>query len=420
MCAQSTSKYKQSFWSSSLFLYSLAIFLGLIAGYSDMVILHKLTQVISDIFVKLFKLISLPVIALSIIVTLANYRRDGSMQFIWKKTMLYTFGTTLIAAAVSFFLYLMIAPQSIQTNVQELTVPIGAKHSYFDFVTNLVPSSFIEPFLEHQVMSILLIALLIGFAIPQIPDEKGRETLIRFFKGSHALVMVLTQWLIRIIPIALFGFIATTVVELRADNTVFGLLQYLSVIVLANLIQGLIILPLWLKYKGINPYSALKGMMPALSLAFFSKSSVGSLPVTINTIEKNLNVRPSISRFILPLCTSLNMNGCAAFIFTTVIYLMQNHGIELSIPMMSIWVFIAVIAAIGNAGVPMGCFFLSASLLSGIDVPIKLMSIILPFYSLIDMLETALNVWSDSCVTKVVDQSLHDQAIVIDAVHDVA
>ncbi len=194
MCAQSTSK--QSFWFSSLFLCSLAIILGLIAGYSDNVILHKLTQVISNIFIKLFKLISLPVIALSIIVTLSKYRRDGSMQFIWKKTMLYTFGTTLIAAAVSFFLYLLIAPQSIQLKEQKLTVPIAAKHSYFDFISNLVPSSFIEPFLEHQVMSILLIALLIGFAIPQIPDEKGRETLIRFFKGSHALVMVLkAQWL---------------------------------------------------------------------------------------------------------------------------------------------------------------------------------------------------------------------------------
>lgn len=404
---------------SSIVLYATMIVLGAMAGYSDNVFLHLLAQVISDIFVKLFKLISLPVIALSIIVTLSNYRRDGSMQYIWKKTMLYTFGTTLIAAMVSCALYLMIAPRSVEYSAPATTLPGVAQHSYFDFVINLVPSSFVAPFIDHQVISLLFIALMVGCAIPRIADEKSRETLICFFKGSHALVMVLTQWLIKIIPIALFGFIGTTVSEMRLGHTMIGIFEYLSVIVLANLVQGFIILPLWLQYKNIAPFTAMKGMMPALSLAFFSKSSVGSLPVTMETIEKNLQVRPVISRFILPLCTTLNMNGCAAFIFTTVIYLMQNQGIELSLITMILWVFIAVIAAIGNAGVPMGCFFLSASLLSGMDVSIKLLSVILPFYGLIDMLETSLNVWSDSCVTKVVDQSLEDRAIVMDVVHEV-
>ena len=150
-------------------------------------------------------------------------------------------------------------------------------------------------------------------------------------------------------------------------------------------------------------------MLPALSLAFFSKSSVGTLPVTMDTVEKNLRVHPEISRFVLPLCTSINMNGCAAFIFATVIYLMQNHGVEVSYATMGLWVIVATVAAIGNAGVPMGCFFLSASLLASMNVPITLMGIILPFYSLIDMLETALNVWSDSCVVKVVDERVREE-----------
>jgi Na+/H+-dicarboxylate symporter len=74
-----------------------------------------------------------------------------------------------------------------------------------------------------------------------------------------------------------------------------------------------------------------------------------------------------------------------------------------SFPQMLLWIIIATIAAIGNAGVPMGCFFLSASLLTSMDVPISLMGLILPFYGLIDMLETALNVWSDMCVAKAID-----------------
>jgi Na+/H+-dicarboxylate symporter len=124
----------------------------------------------------------------------------------------------------------------------------------------------------------------------------------------------------------------------------------------------------------------------------------------MDTVERSLNVKPEVGRFVLPLCTSINMNGCAAFIFVTVIYLMQNYGIEVSFGTMALWVVVSTVAAIGNAGVPMGCFFLSASLLASMNVPITLMGIILPFYSLIDMLETALNVWSDACVTKVVDE----------------
>ena len=148
----------------------------------------------------------------------------------------------------------------------------------------------------------------------------------------------------------------------------------------------------------------MRAMLPALSIAFFSKSSTGTLPITMKTAEQNLEIDPHISKFVLPLCTTINMNGCAAFIFTTVIYMMQNHGIEISFITMLLWIVIATIAAIGNAGVPMGCFFLSASLLTSMDIPITLLGLILPFYSIIDMVETTLNVWSDSCVVKVVNE----------------
>jgi Na+/H+-dicarboxylate symporter len=98
------------------------------------------------------------------------------------------------------------------------------------------------------------------------------------------------------------------------------------------------------------------------------------------------------------------MNGCAAFIFTTVIYIMQNYGVEITPVMMLTWILIATIAAVGNASVPMGCFFLSASLLSSMEIPMPLLGVILPVYSLIDMVETSLNVWSDSCVTTIIDK----------------
>lgn len=408
MCT--THQQQKKFIISTPLLYLLMIALGIVSGLSDLAILKETGLLISDLFIKIFKCISLPIISLSIIVTLANYKTDGFMKSIWKRTITYTFSTTIVAAAISCLLYILIQPTSIQMNLAAPIANTTSNLGYLGYLANIIPTNLLAPFLKQQVMGVLFLSIIIGIAVRQIPEEDSRETLTRFFRGAHGMFLVMTRWIIKIIPLGLFGFITSTVVQLRSGMDIKGIGQYLLIIVLANLIQGFVILPLWLKKNKIKPFSAMRAMIPALSVAFFSKSSVGTLPVTMNTIENNLQVKPAISRFVLPLCTSINMNGCAAFIFATVIYLMQNHGVPISYGTMGLWIIVATVAAIGNAGVPMGCFFLSISLLSSMNVPITLMGVILPFYGLIDMLETALNVWSDACVTKIVnDKALADE-----------
>lgn len=385
--------------------YLIAIALGILAGSFDIQILKALGLLISDIFIRIFKCISLPIIALSIIVTISSYSFEGSMRKLWKLAILYTLSTTIIAAFISFLLYIIIAPNNINV-VDNMLEQVSSKTSYLQHVINLIPNNIFSPFLEHQVIGVLIVGIIIGTAIRFISDVQARETITNFFKGAHGLFLVITNWVVKIIPIGLFGFITTSIIQLKEGMDLKSLGEYISIIVLANMIQGFIILPLWLKFNRINPIVTFKAMIPALSIAFFSKSSAGTLPVTIDMAEKNLNIDPKISRFVLPLCTSINMNGCAAFIFTTVIYIMQNYGIDISISTMLLWILIASIAAIGNAGVPMGCFFLSASLLASMNIPITLLGLILPFYSIIDMIETSLNVWSDSCVAKVIDKKV--------------
>lgn len=389
--------------SHPFLLYAMMILLGIAAGMSEFTSLHILGQIISEIFTKLFKCISIPIIALSIIVTLST-NVSASMNQLVKRTAFYTFTTTIIAAAISCMLYLVIKPANLTTaNLLTEKLANGNQTNYWNYLISIVPSNFLSPFIENQVISVLLLGVVIGIAIQYIDNAEAKQTVINFFRGMHALLFIITKWIVAILPIGLFGFITTTIVQINHGMNLKGISQYLSVIILANLLQGFIILPLWLKYNGISPIKTMRSMMPALSLAFFSKSSAGTLPVTIATAEKNLHIDPKISRFILPLCTTINMNGCAAFIFTTVIFLMQNQGMPISMATMCLWIIISTLAAIGNAGVPMGCFFLSASLLSSMDVPINLLGIILPFYSAIDMIETTLNVWSDSCVVTIVD-----------------
>ena len=397
---------KKKYYNVAL-IYLIAIMLGIFSGWSDIPFLHTLGLFISDVFIKIFKCISMPIIWLSIIVALSGYDAEAGMRKVWQRTLVYTLSTTIIAAGISCLLYLLIRPENTQASsviVKNSVDVANKKIGYIQHITSLIPSDIFSPFLEHQVMAVLLMGVIIGIAIRYIPHEDNKATIVRFFKGAHDIFLVITGWVVAIIPLGLYGFITATALQFKKGMDLKGIGQYLIVIVLANLVQGFVILPLWLAINRIPAFATMKGMLPALMLAFFSKSSAGTLPVTMATAEKNLHISPAISRFVLPFCTSLNMNGCAAFIFTTVIYLMQNHGVDITPVTLFIWIIVATIAAVGNAGVPMGCFFLSASLLASMNIPITLMGIILPFYSLIDMIETALNVWSDSCVAKVVDK----------------
>lgn len=389
-----------------LFIYLVMILLGIFAGLDKIPYLKAIGLATGEVFINCFKCISMPVIFLSLVVTFVNYRANGLMKKLWLNTFKYTLSTTFIAGLLSCVLYLLIQPRRMIGQVVSPFHP-DVTQGYRDYLMHLIPHNFFQPFLENQVLTILILAVLVGAAVRHIPEQNARESVANVFRGLHGLLMVMTQWLLRWIPLGLFGFMTSCVDTLQGKHSFYGLSEYLSVIVLANVLQGFVILPLWLKWRGFSPYTMMRALLPALSVAFFSKSSVGTLPLTMDTVEQRLNISPEVSRFVLPLCTSINMNGCAAFIFTTVIYMMHNADITLTPFTLLTWVVIATIAAIGNAGVPMGCFFLSLSLLVSMNVPITLMGLILPFYSIIDMLETALNVWSDCCVVNVVSQQVH-------------
>lgn len=220
------------------------------------------------------------------------------------------------------------------------------------------------------------------------------------------LLFTLIKALIWALPLGIVAFAAQLSAQISAGVIVGTLGKYVAVILGGNCIQFFIVLPLFLLSRGLNPVKVLRGMMPAVLMALFTKSSAATLPVTMRSAEENLKVCPEVARFVLPVCTTINMNGCAAFILVTSLFVMQNGGVELTLPTMLLWLLIAVVSAIGNAGVPMGCYFLTLSLMSGIGAPIGIMGIILPIFTIIDMIETAENVWSDSCVCAIVDRKL--------------
>ena len=391
--------------------YVIAILLGIANGCWGTSGLLAFADFLSSIFIRLFKFISNPIIAVSIIATLASISRSSESGKIFRHTIFYTLFTTILAASLAAVLYVIFSPENVSSN-GVASIAKASQHSYLEYIQTIIPDNFIAPFLSANVLSVLLVSAAIGLAIARLPrNSRSQEVLMAFFTGAQEVLFILVKWLIRALPIGIFGFITALVQEVATGVKLGGLGTYFATVLTANFVQMLVVLPLLLLMRGLNPIKVAKGMFPALAVAFFSKSSAGTLPVTMSCAENNLGVRPQVSRFVLPICTTINMNGCAAFIFLTVIYLMQNAGADITPLMMVTWIFIATLAAVGNAGVPMGCFFLSASLLSSMNVPIILMGVILPFYAVIDMIETTLNVWSDSTVAAMVDHDLyhHDE-----------
>ena len=375
-------------WIITIVAYFAAIALGVIVGVWGCEISRSVASFLSTVFIKLFKFISIPIIAVSIISTLASLSESQDSGRIFKHTIFYTLLTTLLAAGLAAILYVIFSPANVSMPNEAAPEVAGiAKHSYLDYVQSVIPDNFLTPFQTANVLSVLLISLAVGIAISKLPvNSKPQEVIYNFMIACQQVLFIMVKWLIVILPLGIFGFVASLAQELSSGIQLGGLATYFIVVIAANLIQMFIVLPAFLLIKGINPIKVAKGA------------------------ENNLHIHPEVSRFVLPICTTINMNGCAAFILITVIYLMQNAGIEITPVTMIIWIFIATIAAIGNAGVPMGCFFLSASLLASMNVPILLMGVILPFYAVVDMIETTLNVWSDSNVAAAVNKDLFRQA----------
>lgn len=398
---------QSSSWKYSL-AFCIAIVLGILNGIFPTDIGNETARFLTEIFIRLFKFVSVPIIGITICVTIAQIGKSISQRLLWQKTLTYTISTTILSATVAAILFYVIAPANVSSDAAGTFNSLEGKGGYLDYFISIIPDNPLAPFVQGNVMSILLIAIVCAFAIRAITDPHQKETVLNFLSGLQSILFFIVKWIIRLLPLGIFGFISNCVAEFSKGVQLEGLGSYFTIIIAANLIQALIILPLYLLAKGINPLATIKGMAKALVIAFFSKSSAGTLPITISCAENQLKLNKKVTRFVLPICTTINMNGCAAFILTTVVYLMQNNGTEITPLILGAWILISTVAAIGNAGVPMGCFFLSASLLSSMNVPVVLLGVILPFYAILDMIETALNVWSDSCVATMVNKDTKD------------
>ena len=378
------------------------LIVGFALGMLKIKAIDNTANVIATIYTRLFQLLAVPTIALAVITTLASFGKERSTAKIFGKSLQYTLLTTLAAAIVGVSLYAVVRPGNLPAAMLATdtgAVPDNLKDfSLGQHFLSVIPDNIIKPFIEGNVLSILLMSFAVGFAISRMPDSEGKTILRKGLDGLQEMLFLLIRGLIWTLPLGILAFAEQLSAQASGGVMLDTIGKYVFVVVTGNIIQMVVVLPLFLLSRGLNPLKVFKAMCPAVLMALFTKSSAATLPVTMQSAETRLGVSPKISRFVLPLCTTINMNGCAAFIAVTSLYVLQNGGMTIDFATISTWVLIAVVSAIGNAGVPMGCYFLTLSLMSGMGAPVAVMGIILPIYTIIDMIETSENVWSDSCV----------------------
>lgn len=391
----------------NVLIWTSALVAGVVLGYLNVGWVNGVTAFLASAYTRLFQFVAVPTIALAVTTTLASLGDNADTGRVFRHTLTYTLLTTFAAASVGLVVFLLVAPDNIPSDVVSVNAAdeVAGSSSYYDYVLSVIPNNIITPFTSGNVLSVLIISAAVGLAAARLKkDSEGVRSLLSLLIGAQDILFALIRGLIVIMPLGILAFASQFASQFSDGMAIGSIGKYVMVILVSNAVQMFVVLPLFLIARGVNPLRVFRGMSPALLTAFFTKSSASTLPVTMRCAEEALHVKASTSRFVLPICTTINMNGCAAFILVTSLFVMQNAGIRIDVSTMLVWLVISVVSAVGNAGVPMGCYFLTLSLMAGANAPLGIMGVILPVYTLLDMVETAENVWSDSCVCVMTDR----------------
>jgi Na+/H+-dicarboxylate symporter len=261
-----------------------------------------------------------------------------------------------------------------------------------------------------DLLALIFFALLFGFFIARVGDEHA-EPLFNFWNAVFQVMMKITEFIMRFAPIGVFGLVASVVAETGFD-AVRPLGVFALTVVAALATHALLVMPLlvWLLAR-VNPWRLYRAMSPALLTAFSTASSSGTLPVTLECMEKNAGISNRISSFVLPLGATVNMNGTALYECMAVMFLAQAYGVELGFATQFLIVVSALITSIGVAGVPSASMVAIGMILTAVGIPVEAMGVLFVFDRVLDMLRTSVNVLGDGATALVVARMQGEQTL---------
>ena len=371
-------------------------------------------QYVGAIFLNALKMIIVPLITSSIIVGVAGIGSGGNIGQLGWRTLLFYATTTLAAILVGLVMINAIAPGyvdgepageilALDAPAQDISAKIEGKGAgdVAEVFKRMVPPNIVKAAAEGQMLGLIFFAILFGYFMTHLEHDYA-EPLFKFWNGVFHVMMKMTELIMKIAPIGVFGLIAAVVAE-----TGFGAARPLAVfalaVVAALLVHSLVTLPVLLRYVGrVKPFTTLRAMSPALLTAFSTSSSSATLPVTMDTLEQKVGVSNEVSSFVLPLGATVNMNGTALYECAAAMFLAQAYGLELSLGVQFTIVLIALLTSIGVAGVPSASLVAIAIILNAVGLPVEAIGVLMVFDRVLDMCRTSVNIWGDACCATIV------------------
>ncbi|MDY6822071.1 MAG: dicarboxylate/amino acid:cation symporter, partial [Deferribacterota bacterium] len=385
----------------------IALILGVFAG----VILGENTihiKIFGDIFLRLLNMIVLPIIAFSLIVGAASVspKKLGSIGI--KVFLFYIIMTSLsviIGLVVSLGLhiggleYLSGGPSSSSSKTIEVN-----QVSFIDTLLQIFPTNIFKSLAEGQVLPVIFFSLLVGIALSILKENSNKKNgallLFNIFESFVEIIYKIVEWILEYAPIGVFALIAYTVGS-QGVGVLKNLIVIISVMYLALILLAIIIYAPLLHYVKCSPIKFFSKAKEAIITAFVTRSSSGTLPISMDVADKKLGVSKSIYSFSLPIGATMNMDGTVIYLSVCAVFISTALNIDLLNSKIFVLIIVSTLAAIGTAGVPGAGLIMLVMVLNSLGLSLNdpkvasLYTIILGADALMDMGRTCINVTGD-------------------------
>jgi len=407
-----------------------AIAVGLWSGTDSTVLgvsLYDIFSFIGTLFLNALKMIIVPLVMSSIIVGVAGLGNSDNLGRLSTKTLTFYMLTSVLSITVGLILVNLIMPGVIDGEAAGGRLNLSAPDAVSEQLSRvegrgagdianvflrMVPPNIVKAASDGQMLGLIFFSLLFGVFMARITKEHSK-TMLSFWNGVYETMMAVTMFIMKFAPIGVFGLVAKTVAVTGFD-AFEPLLIFFITVVLALGIHVFITLSLMLRLSGVNPLKHYRAMLPALLTAFSTASSAGTLPVTIECVEKNAGVSNRTTSFVLPLGATINMDGTALYECVAAMFIAQAYGLELSFFTQFTIVLVALLTSIGVAGIPAASLVAITVILGVVGLPLEAIGMLLVTDRILDMLRTAVNVFSDSCGAVIIARSEGEKNVLSD------
>ena len=373
-----------------------------------------------QLFIRLLQLIAIPLIFVSLIKGVMGLESMKSFSRLGTKTIVFYLSTTVIAVLLGVSIGMVAKPGNLvdRTQVESLKgdydmfiaeKAIVAEQSHdrgpLGFLQDIVPGNIVDAASTNSgMLQVIFFAVFFGIAALSVPKEK-MKTVIGFFDGVNDIIFRMVDYIIAFAPIGVTALIAGLVVSYGGALSVFTALgAYALCVTGAVFVMLLLFYPLLIRIFSKMPVGMfLKTMYPVQLFAFTTSSSAATLPVTMETVETKLHVSKETASFVLPVGTTVNMDGTSCYQAIAILFIAQVLGIDLSFQQILVVIGMTVLASIGTPAIPGGSFVILTMVLTSVGIPPEGLALILGIDRPLDMLRTAVNVTGDVTVAVIVD-----------------